>query len=87
MQIQVEHQRRYGRALLKLDEPKGVDPSVFRAPTTEPAELDAHDFQSERLARLVRCAVEEEAITLSRAAEILGVSLDDMRERAASWIE
>lgn len=86
MQIQVEHQRRYGRALLKLDEPKGVDPGVFRAPTTEPAELDAHDFQSERLARLVRRAVEEEAITLSRAAEILGVSLDDMRERAASWM-
>lgn len=87
MQLQVEHQRRYGRALLKLDEPKGVDPSVFRAPTAEPAELDAHDFQSERLARLVRRAVEEEAITLSRAAEILGVSLQEMRERAASWIE
>lgn len=87
MQIQVEHQRRNGRALLKLDEPMGVDPSVFRAPTTEPAELDTHDFQSERLARLVRRAVEEEAITLSRAAEILGVPLEDMRERAASWIE
>lgn len=86
-QLQFEHQRRYGRSLLKLDEPNGVDVSVLRAPTTEPAELDDHDFQSERLASLVRRAVEEERITLSRAAEILGVSLEDMRERATSWIE
>ncbi len=52
----------------------------------EPARLDAHDFQGDRLALLVRRAVEREVISLSRGAEVLGLTLDEMRERAGSWI-
>lgn len=90
MQINAEHSRRTGRPLLKLTEPHGVAEEVFRAggrlAGAEPAGLDTHDFQGDRLARLVRRGVEEEEISLSRAAEILGMSLAGMRELARSWV-
>ena len=41
----------------------------------------------DRLARLVRRAVEEEQISLSRAAEILRLSTRDMRAIAAGWTD
>ncbi|RME21208.1 MAG: XRE family transcriptional regulator [Deltaproteobacteria bacterium] len=90
--MNVEYQRRYGRRLLKLTEPSGVGEDAFRArwpiarAGAEPARLDARDFQGDRLARLVREGVERDVITLSRAAEILGLSVDEMRDRAASWV-
>ena len=90
--MNIEYQRRYGRRLLKLTEPSGVGEDAYRArwpiaqAGAEPARLDARDFQGDRLARLVREAVERELITLSRAAGILGLSLDEMRDRSASWI-
>ena len=40
----------------------------------------------DRLSRLVRQAVEQERISLDRGAEILGLSLLDMRDLAASWV-
>jgi Zn-dependent peptidase ImmA (M78 family)/transcriptional regulator with XRE-family HTH domain len=90
--VHMEHKRRTRQPLLKLTEPQGVDESVFQATGfiagagREPARLDAHDFQGDRLALLVRRAVEQEAITLSRAAEILELSVEQMRDRAASWL-
>lgn len=90
--VHAEHKRRTGQRLLKLDEPRSVPKSVFQAPGfiaeagREPARLDAHDFQGDRLALLVRRAVEREVITLSRGAEILGLTNDEMRDRAASWV-
>jgi Zn-dependent peptidase ImmA (M78 family)/transcriptional regulator with XRE-family HTH domain len=81
-----------GRPLLKLTEPMSVSRAVFGAPDriiahagSEPAGLDVHDFQEDRLAFLVRRAVEREIITLARGAEILGLGLDEMRDLAASW--
>lgn len=91
-QMALEHQRRYRRPLLKLTEPAGVAEDVFRAPRliasagAEPAALDVHDFQGDRLARLVRRGVEEEAISLARGAEILGLTVAQMRDLAASWV-
>ncbi|MBI5446995.1 MAG: ImmA/IrrE family metallo-endopeptidase [Deltaproteobacteria bacterium] len=87
-----EHRIRYGGPLLKNEEPEGIaehafrDPRAPKAESGEPAELDAHDFQADLLARLVRRAIEGEEITLSRGAEILGLSIDAMRDRSASWI-
>lgn len=91
MRMHVEYKRRHGRKLLKLTEPNGVAERVFRTPIiagpgTEPARLERHDFQDDRLARLVRRGVEQEAITLGRGAELLGLSLDEMRDRASSWL-
>jgi Zn-dependent peptidase ImmA (M78 family)/DNA-binding XRE family transcriptional regulator len=92
MRINVEHRARHGRPLLKHEEPEGIPENAFRDPRApkavsgEPAELDAHDFQADLLARLVRRAIEREEISLSRGAEILGLSMDVMRDLSASWI-
>ncbi|PKL90757.1 MAG: DNA-binding protein [Candidatus Goldiibacteriota bacterium HGW-Goldbacteria-1] len=51
----------------------------------EPHKLDRVDFMEVRLIGLVRDAIEKEIITVSRAAEILGISLQDMRERGKYW--
>ena len=51
----------------------------------EPAGMDRHDFQSDRLWRLVRQATMGGEITLARGAEILGIKLNDMRDLAGSW--
>jgi predicted HTH domain antitoxin len=44
------------------------------------------DFIQDRLSRLVRKAVEQEKISLGRGAEVLGLSLQDMRDLTASWV-
>jgi len=51
----------------------------------EPSELDKADIVEDRFYRLVREALEKELITISRAAEILSLSLEDMRELTLSW--
>lgn len=87
-----EYRLRKGRSLLKHDEPFGIareiyqDPMAARPAGVEPAPMEKHDFQMGRLSRLVRKAIEEEMISLSRGAEILRLSLKQMRELSASWI-
>jgi len=48
--------------------------------------MQKHDFQGDRLYRLVREAVEAEILSLSRAAEILQLPLAQMRELSMSWV-
>ena len=43
------------------------------------------NFVGDRLSRLTRGAVEEEKISVSRAAEILGLSIDEMMGRLEEW--
>ncbi len=87
-----EYKRYKGRALLKHDEPYAItqeiyqDPHGIRPVGTEPAGMEPHDFKEDRLSRLVRKAVEEEIISLSRGAEILQVPLQEMRDLSASWM-
>jgi len=87
-----EYRLRKGRSLLKHDEPYGIvreiyqDPMAARPVGVEPAPMEQHDFQMDRLSRLVRKAIEDEAISLSRGAEILRLPLKQMRELSASWI-
>lgn len=54
-------------------------------PKDEPLRLSSAEFATDRRDRLVRAALESEQISLSRAAEILGISVDKMHERQASW--
>ena len=49
----------------------------------EPHNLSDPDFMPERLAMLVRRAVENEEISLSRSAEILRMDLASMRDVAS----
>ncbi len=53
----------------------------------EPYPLEKPDFVEDYLVSLVRKALDKAEITVSRAAEILNVSLMDMREIINSWAE
>lgn len=53
----------------------------------EPFGLSEPDFVENHLLSLVRRALDKSLITVSRAAEILNVSLADMRQIINSWTE
>ena len=84
--------RARGRTLLREDEPEALASESFRASPSEPSRaaeperLSPVDFTEDRLADLVRRALEQEAISLGRAAEILSLSLVEMRALAATWV-
>jgi len=90
--FQMDYKRRYGHTLLRDDEPHAVAQDTFRASLPEdssagePDRLSPMDFIQDRLSRLVREAIEQEKISLDRGAEILGLSLQDMRDLTASWV-
>ena len=65
-----------------------VEPDPLADPIA-PKEVEAlakHDFVAGRLARLVKRAYERELITVSRAAEILQIPLEAMRNLEADWV-
>jgi len=66
------HKKKYGKSLNSRQEPY---------PLAKP------DFVEDYLSSLVRKALDEEEITVSRAAEILSVPLMDMREIINSWAD
>lgn len=51
----------------------------------EPFPLEEIDFSEDYLEGLIRDALTEEKISQSRAAEILGISLLELREKTKSW--
>lgn len=91
--FQTEYLRLHGRTLLGSDEPQALAQDVFRSgfpesrTAGEPERLSPVDFVHDRLSMLVRRAVEGQQISLGRGAEVLGLSLTEMRNLAASWIE
>lgn len=81
-----EYKRQTGRSLTKHDEPLPITDIMYQQSRgAEPAKLDAHDFVDDRLSRLVRRAVEEDVVSMGRAAEILDVDRSTMRELANMW--
>jgi hypothetical protein len=82
---------RLGRALTRTDEPDPLSPAArgTAAPEPlrgrEPFELAPSDFDPDRRMRLIRRALEERRMSLSRAAEILGLDLRKMRDLHQSW--
>lgn len=87
------YEARYGHSLRGKKEPMALDPTAFKGAAPEPSKAGEPDtlpeanFKEDRLSGLVREALDEKLITMSRAAEILRISLPDMRARAASWME
>lgn len=75
----VAYRNRTARTLKFKDEPLPLTKSE------EPCRLDPCDFVEDRLGRLVRDALKENKITLSRAAEILGLRIEEMRHWVAAW--
>ena len=88
-----QYQARYGRRLDKHREPEPVDEDAFRGGfpvsmrSEEPDYLSPSDFTEDRRYRLVREAFEKEQISLARAAEMLGLSLRQMRDLSKSWVD
>jgi len=74
-----EYRRQYGQSLGYKVEPSPLAEKIEPSPLADP------DFIEDRLHSLVRRAIDQGAISLSRGAEILGLSMEAMRERAASW--
>ena len=91
-QFQAQYKAKHGRTLTRAEEPHVADAEYFSGAMVairsgnEPNQLSSSEFQEDRLRRLVRKALEEERITLSRAAEILGRSMTEMRELTRSWV-
>lgn len=75
------YRMRFGKSLSAKDEPFPLE----RELGPEPYSLRDPDFYEDRLSSLVREALERNLISISRAAEILSISLDDMRNRITSW--
>lgn len=90
--FQMDYKRRWGRTLLRDDEPDALAQDAFRASfpedsaAGEPDKLSPVDFIQDRLSGLVRKAIEQEKISLGRGAEVLGLSLQDMRDLTVSWV-
>ena len=61
------------------------EPNSYVSLKDEPSRLQSADFIADRLSRLVKDALDKELITISRAAEILGISVSKMRERVEEW--
>lgn len=85
-----QYKRLTGRTLDKTEEPEALTPIYFSSPevfrSQEPDSLSSSDFMEDRLSRLVRLAIEQEKISVSRGAEILRLDLESMRERVNSWV-
>lgn len=87
-----DYKRVTGHALTRTEEPRALAQSEFSSAAPEvlrghePDHLSAGDFREDRLAGLVRRAIEAGEISLSRGAEIFRISLREMRELSASWV-
>lgn len=88
--FQQHYKRRAGHTLRKVDEPEALEKGEFRFNWSRASELgdslSKYDFVGDRLSRLVREALETEVISLGRAAEILKLSVPEMRELASEWV-
>ncbi len=73
----IAYKERFKRSLPFKEEPMGL--------ASEPFGIAPFGFFEDRFSRLVRRAVEEEKISLSRGAEMLRISLVEMRDLSANW--
>ena len=87
--FQRQHREYFGKTLRRAEEPEALQRSEFAwnwSRSGEPEGLSRHDFVEDRLSRLVRQAPEQELISLGRAAEILGLTREEMRRQAREWV-
>ncbi len=83
---------RTGRKLKKADEPLRIASTEFASgdpvhrKSAEPARLEDVDFKEDRLSTLVRKAYELGEMSLTRAAEILGLTIQEMRTLTGEWV-
>ncbi len=90
--FQASAKREYGKALGPKEEPDNLSDGEWRSPSPvlrigdEPENLRPHAFVEDRLSGLVRLGLEEGRVSMSRGAELLGLSISDMRRLSNSWL-
>ena len=90
--FQLQYAQRYGHTLSQADEPNALDKDAFQSSpvedmlANEPTGLSRIDFTQNRLPTLVCMAIEQQKISISRGAEIMGISLYEIRDLASSWV-
>ncbi|MBW2703465.1 MAG: helix-turn-helix domain-containing protein [Deltaproteobacteria bacterium] len=82
------YMQKHNKTLGRTDEPLPLAEQAFSdaRPSGEPDNLSPSDFAHDRLHRLVRQALEEKKISISRGAEILDLSLSNMRKIMNGWV-
>jgi len=78
MKFSLAYQRRFNRKLAFAEEPLGIDPS-------EPYGMQRFDFYEDRFKRLIREALEQDKISLSRGAEMFKIGIEEMRDLRQNW--
>ncbi len=87
-QFQAAYKQRMGRDISFKAEPESIGvPAAATRSNQEPERLTDFDFCEDRFERLVRKALESDAISVSRAAEMLGKSVVDVRAMLLDWKE
>ncbi|KUK63090.1 MAG: Helix-turn-helix domain protein [Desulfotomaculum sp. 46_80] len=84
------YRMRTGKTLSRIDEPEALRPDKYLQPEAlrahEPDSLSPSYFIEDRLYKLVRDAIEKDAITMNRGSEILRINLEDMRDIVSLWV-
>lgn len=81
-----EYKEKYHHDLKDYYEPNSLSPDESNPVATyDPQELDFSDLMEDRFARLVRDAYEKEIISMSRAGEMLNLSINEMRTLIRAW--
>ncbi|MFH7321415.1 ImmA/IrrE family metallo-endopeptidase [Desulfurivibrio sp. D14AmB] len=78
MKFNIAYQKKFNRKLSFKEEPMGIDQA-------EPFGMQRFDFYEDRFRLLTREAVEKDKISLSRGAEMLRISTEDMQELLQNW--
>ena len=78
MRFTAAYEKRTGQKLAFKEEPRAIE-------SAEPFGLESYDFYEDRFSRLVRRAIDENAISLGRGAELLRIPLLEMRELVRNW--
>jgi Zn-dependent peptidase ImmA (M78 family) len=78
VKFNMDYQRHFNRSLPFKEEPMRVN-------SVEPFGMQRFDFYEDRFKRLTREAVEKDKISLSRGAEMLRISVEDMRDLLQNW--
>ncbi|MEW6221136.1 MAG: XRE family transcriptional regulator [Thermodesulfobacteriota bacterium] len=74
----VAFQQRFQRRLPFKEEPQAIEPA-------EPFGMQRFDFCEDRFSRLIRQAIRDDRISLSRGAEMLRVGIAEMQDRLQNW--
>lgn len=77
-QFQLAYQSKFHRTLPFKEEPMAID-------SAEPFGFHNFDFYEDRFSKLTREAVISDKISLSRGAEILGITIEDMSDLLNDW--